>query len=139
MPQNADTGPQGLENGYRRANEIGALLGAARISNNSNDFRWEGRTVVIKTGSSVVVTPATLRRAAAIIYGKETRNGWELYEIHVTDRKMNAFHILFPVPMSYNRVGYDEDADPVSSHKLSVPVSTYLSPLDIGLGKEDNC
>jgi hypothetical protein len=84
MPQNADTGRQGLENGYRRADEIGAVLGAVRINRNSNEFRWEERIVVIKTGPSIIVTRATLRRVTAIIYGKESRNGWELYEIDPT-------------------------------------------------------
>jgi hypothetical protein len=84
MPQNADTGRQGFENGYRRADEIGALLGADRINNNSNDFIWNERTVVIKTGPSVIATRATLSRVAAIIYGKATSRGWDLYEIDPT-------------------------------------------------------
>ena len=84
MPQNSETGRQGLENGYNNADEIGALLGAARIANNSNEFRWEGKIVVIKTGSSAVVTRATLGRVAAIVYGEETDDGWVLYEIDPT-------------------------------------------------------
>ncbi len=81
MPQNAESGCQGLEHGYRNADLIGALLGATRIANNSNEFRWKGRTVVIKTGSSVVVTRATLARVATVVYGEETASGWVLYEI----------------------------------------------------------
>lgn len=84
MPQNSDTGRRGLENGYRRADEIGALLGAVRINRSSNEFRWEDRIVLIKTGPSIIVTRATLRRVTAIICGKETRSGWELYEIEPT-------------------------------------------------------
>jgi ribosomal protein L25 (general stress protein Ctc) len=81
MPQNAVTGRQGLVNGYNNADQIGVLLGAVRLANNSNEFRWQGRVVVIKTGSSVVVTRATLGRVAAVIYGEETDNGWILYEL----------------------------------------------------------
>lgn len=84
MPQDSDTGRQGFENGYRRADEIGALLGAVPISRASNEFRWGERIVVIKTGSSIVVTRATLDRVAAIIYGKRTQKGWDLYEIDPT-------------------------------------------------------
>jgi len=81
MPQNLETGRLGRENGYKRADEIGALLGAARLSNKSNEFQWDGRIVVIKTGSSAVVTRATLRRVAAIVYGEKTGGGWRLYEM----------------------------------------------------------
>lgn len=81
MPQNSETGRQGYETGYKNADEIGALLGAIRLSNDSNEFRWNGRIVVIKTGSSAVVTRATLGRVTAIVYGEETDNGWTLYEI----------------------------------------------------------
>lgn len=84
MPQNADTGRRGLENGYRKADEIGALLGAVRINRSSNEFRWENRIVLIKTGPSIVAIRDTLRRVTAIICGKETRNGWELYEMDPT-------------------------------------------------------
>ena len=81
MPQNSKTGRQGYETGYNNADAIGVLLGAVRLSNKSNEFRWDGRTVVIKTGSSAVVTRATLGRVTAIVYGEETDNGWTLYEI----------------------------------------------------------
>jgi hypothetical protein len=81
MPQNSETGRQGYETGYNNADEIGALLGAVRLSNSSNEFRWNARIVVIKTGSSAVVTRATLDRVTAIIYGEETGDGWTLYEI----------------------------------------------------------
>jgi hypothetical protein len=84
MPQNWETGRLGRENGYKRADEIGALLGAARLSNKSNEFQWDARIVVIKTGSSAVVTRATLRRVAAIVYGEKTGGGWRLYEMTPT-------------------------------------------------------
>lgn len=60
MPQDSETGRQGIENGYNHADEIGALLNARRVSNNSNEFDWKGSRVVIKTGSSAVVTRALL-------------------------------------------------------------------------------
>ena len=81
MPQNPETGRQGLENGYNNADAIGSPLGAVRLANNSNEFRWRGRVVVVKTGSSAVVTRATLARVAVIVYGEQTAAGWELYEI----------------------------------------------------------
>jgi hypothetical protein len=81
MPQNADTGRQGLWNGYSNADQIGDLLGAVRVASNSNKFRWNDRIVVIKTGSSAVVTHATLAKVAAVVYGDETNTGWVLYEI----------------------------------------------------------
>ena len=81
MPQNLKTGRQGRENGYKNANEIGALLGAARIFSNSNEFRWNNKVVVIKTGSSAVVTRAMLARVTAIVYGKKKNSEWKLYEI----------------------------------------------------------
>ena len=82
MPQNSETGRQGRENGYNKADEIGALLGATRISNNSNEFRWDDKVIVIKTGSSAVVTRAMLTRVAAIVYGVWTNAEWSLYEIN---------------------------------------------------------
>jgi len=45
-----------------------------------NDFRWGGKLVVIKTGSSAGVTRTTLGRVAAIVYGEETADRWILYE-----------------------------------------------------------
>ena len=81
MPQNSETGRQGRENGYNNADEIGALLGATRISNNSNEFRWDDKVVVIKSGSSAVVTRAMLIRVAAIVYGERKNAEWRLYEI----------------------------------------------------------
>ena len=81
MPQNAETGRQGLVNGYGNADQIGKLLGAVRVANNRNDFLWKDRIVVIKTGPSAVVTRATLARVSAVVYGEETANGWLLYEI----------------------------------------------------------
>ena len=84
MPQNSETGRKGRENGYNRANQIGALIGAARLTNSSNEFRWNDRNVVIKTGSSAVVTRAMLARVAAIVYGEETDDGWILYEVAPT-------------------------------------------------------
>ncbi len=81
MPQNADTGRQGHENGYNNADQIGELLDAVRVTRISNEFRWNGRIVVIKTGPSAVVTRATLARVAAVVYGDETNTGWALYEI----------------------------------------------------------
>jgi hypothetical protein len=84
MPQTSETGRQGRENGYNRADAIGALLGAARLAKNSNEFEWGGRIVLIKTGPSAVVTRATLSRVAAIVYGEETNDGWILYEIAPT-------------------------------------------------------
>jgi hypothetical protein len=81
MPQNTETGQQGLENGYSNADQIGALLGATRVSNNSNEFRWKGMVVVIKTGASAVVTRATLARVAFVVYGEKTAEGWTLYKI----------------------------------------------------------
>jgi hypothetical protein len=84
MPQNSVTGRQGRDNGYSKADEIGTVLGAARLSSKSNEFRWDGRIVVIKTGSSAVVTRAILGKVAAIVYGEETDGGWILYEIAPT-------------------------------------------------------
>jgi hypothetical protein len=84
MPQNSETGRQGRKNGYSRADQIGALLGATRISNNSNEFRWDDKVVVIKTGSSAVVTRAMLTRVNAIVYGERTNAEWRLYEIDPT-------------------------------------------------------
>ena len=84
MPQTRETGHQGRQNGYKRADSIGALLGAARLAEASNVFQWGGRVVLIKTGSSAVVTRATLDRVAAIVYGEETKDGWILYEIAPT-------------------------------------------------------
>ena len=84
MPQDSETGRQGCASGYSRADKIGALLGAERLAKNSNEFRWDSRIVVIKTGSSAVVTRATLGRVAAIVYGEETNDGWILYEIAPT-------------------------------------------------------
>ena len=81
MPQNHKTGREGLENGYSRANQIGALIGAERLSNSSNEFRWNGRIVVIKTGSSAVVTRAMLNRVAAVVYGEKKDGDWILYKI----------------------------------------------------------
>ena len=81
MPQNSETGRKGFENGYKGADEIGTLLGAARISYRSNEFRWKDNLVVIKTGPSVVVTRAILSRVKSIIYGEWKNNKWNLYEI----------------------------------------------------------
>ncbi len=81
MPQNAETGRQGRENGYRNADEIGTLIGAARISNKSNVFRWNRKLVVIKTGSSAIVTRPLLAKVEAIIYGEWKHDEWHLYEI----------------------------------------------------------
>lgn len=82
MPQNSETGRQGRENGYNNADEIGALLGATRISNNSNEFRWDDEIIVIKTGSSAVVTRAMLTRVTAIVYGERKNTEWRLYKIN---------------------------------------------------------
>lgn len=71
MPQDSETGRQGCASGYSRADKIGALLGAERLAKNSNEFRWDSRIVVIKTGSSAVVTRATLGRVVAIVYGSK--------------------------------------------------------------------
>lgn len=84
MPQNRETGRQGRKNGYNRADKIGELLGATRISNNSNEFRWNDKVVVIKTGSSAVVTRAMLDRVAAIVYGEWINAEWKLYKIEPT-------------------------------------------------------
>jgi len=120
MPQNADTGRQGRENGYRRADEIGALLGAARTSTNSNDFRWEGRTVVIKTGSSVVVTRATLSRITAIIHGARTYNGWVLYEIDpITFEQLSVQSRSSKHNQNYRLVRQRQIRD--HGHRIAVP------------------
>jgi hypothetical protein len=74
MPQNSETGRQGYETSYNNADTIGTLLGAVRLANNSNEFRWNDRTVVIKSGSSAVITRATLGRVTAIVYGEESDN-----------------------------------------------------------------
>jgi hypothetical protein len=81
MPQNSDTGRAGYENGYGAADEIGKLLGAERIGSKSNEFVLGQTKILIKTGSSAVVTRATLARIDFIIYGFKTSDGWQLYKI----------------------------------------------------------
>ncbi|QDV26362.1 hypothetical protein [Aureliella helgolandensis] len=81
MPQDSETGRQGLENGYNHADAIGALLRANRLSNSSNEFDWNGSRVVIKTGSSAVVTRAALERVDAVVYGEATAQGWTIYRV----------------------------------------------------------
>lgn len=81
MAQTSETGRKGCENGYKRADEIGILLSAVRLSKKSNEFRWGDRIVVIKTGPSAVVTRASLGRVAAIVYGEKNDDDWFLYEI----------------------------------------------------------
>lgn len=81
MPQSTETGRQGYKNGYGNADQIGALLGAKRISKNSNEFLWNGKVVVIKTGQSAVVTRAMLAKVGAVVYGEKMGDGWVLYEI----------------------------------------------------------
>jgi len=67
-----------------RANQIGALLDAVRLGNNSNEFPWNDRVVVTKTGPYVATTRATLARVAVVIYGVSRNDGWLLYEIDPT-------------------------------------------------------
>lgn len=81
MPQNTATGRKGRENGYIRADEIGILLGAVRISYKSNEFCWKNKVVLIKTGPSAVVTRATLAKVESIIYGERVDVEWRLYQI----------------------------------------------------------
>ena len=81
MPQDSETGRQGLENGYNHAGVIAELLNAKRVSNNSNEFDWAGSRVVIKTGSSAVVTRAILDRVDVVVYGEETDEGWAIYRV----------------------------------------------------------
>ncbi len=80
MPQDDDSGRRGRLNGYRNADLIGEQLGAVRISQRSNEFQWNDRIILIKTGSSAIVTRATLERVQAVIYGVAV-DGWTLYEI----------------------------------------------------------
>ena len=81
MPQDSETGRQGYENGYERANHIGSLIGATRIGRASNEFTWRERRVAIKTGPSVVLTRSTLSRIDAIVYGYQEQGVWTLYEM----------------------------------------------------------
>jgi hypothetical protein len=56
------------------------------------------------------------------------------YQIRVTDRKIQAFHILFPVPMAHNSVG--DERMQAASHGVGFPAmpeimnSRVLLPLD---------
>ena len=81
MGQTAESGKLGNEEGYLWADEIAALLGATRLSPNSNEFQWAERRIEIKTGSSVAITEATLSRVDAVVYGEQHDGEWSLYEI----------------------------------------------------------
>jgi hypothetical protein len=81
MGQTRETGDEGRKNGYRRADEIAALIGAVRVSPISNEFESAGRRIVIKTGPSAVITEATLSRVEAVFYGEYRDGGWAVYEL----------------------------------------------------------
>jgi hypothetical protein len=81
MAQTTETGRQGVVNGYNNADGIAALIGAVRVSHGTNDFRLGERLIVIKTGSSTVITESTLSRVDAIYYGEYRDGGWAVYEI----------------------------------------------------------
>ena len=110
MPQDAESGRQGLKKGYARADKIGGILGAERLSKTSNEFLWGNRRIVIKTGPNPVVTRNMLERVEAIIFGEEDDQEWVLYEID---------------PVTFERIsepsrssGHDESYRQVSKSKL---------------------
>jgi hypothetical protein len=121
MSQNAETGRKGYINGYERADEIGALLGAARISKRNNDFMWQDQIIVIKTGPSVVVTRSTLARVMFVVYGERKDAEWKLYQIDPT-----TFEKLSVQSRSRN---HNENYRSVHSTKIrehgsQIPIST---------------
>jgi hypothetical protein len=81
MPQDSESGIRGVANGYKNANEIATLIGAARRSKSANLFGLGEERVVIKTGSSAVVTLTTLANVDAVVYGFQQYGHWEVYRI----------------------------------------------------------
>ena len=111
MPQNEDTGRAGAQAGYSNADAVAKLIGATRVRPGSNDFTWEDKNIVIKTGGSgAVVTRATLSRVALVLYGYSVGEVWELYTI-----ESSAFENLSSQSRSS---GHDETYRQVTKKKL---------------------
>jgi hypothetical protein len=90
MPQDRYTGAAGNAFGRETAPRIGQALGAARISKTSNEFRLQGRRVVIKCArvatSSVGVTYKMLERLEAVLGAFEEPDGrFGVYEISAAE------------------------------------------------------
>lgn len=86
MPQDRESGAAGRDYGLRMARGLAKLMGAERLSQTSNEVRWNGKRAVIKSCSpandSFGVTAAMPPRLDVILAGFEDDQGevqvWEL-------------------------------------------------------------
>jgi hypothetical protein len=88
MGQNRATGAAGNEFGHRNAKELAALLGATLTKPGSNEARWEGKLVALKSAGAgtpaIGMTYAMLNRVDEVIAALQRDDGaFDLYALSV--------------------------------------------------------
>src|ERR1043165_2115147 len=86
MPQDKNTGAAGNEFGRENAKKLAEALGATLTKPGSNEARWNGKLIVLKSAAadtkSVGVTYLMLDRVDAIVAALEREDGtFDLYSL----------------------------------------------------------